>query len=69
MKCRLFLDIVIRKGTAIFELLSSKDKTLLIRRNALLILDLGLYIVDGIARLHLKGDGLTRHCSSNQYEV
>ena len=69
MKCRLFLDIIIRKGTAILKLLSGKDKTLLVGRDALLVLYLGLYIVDGIARLHLQGDSLTRHCWSGQYVV
>jgi len=58
MKGRLFLDVVIGESTAIFELLSSEDKTLLVGRDPFLVLDLRLYIVDGIARLHLKGDGL-----------
>ncbi len=38
----LLLNVVVRKRTAVFELLSSKDETLLVRRNALLVLDLGL---------------------------
>jgi hypothetical protein len=29
-----------------------------------LTLDLGLDIVDGVGRLHLKGDSLTRDCAS-----
>ena len=29
----------------------------------LLTLDLGLDIVDGVGRLHLKGDSLTRDCA------
>jgi hypothetical protein len=33
MQCRLLLDVVISKGASIFELLASKDKTLLIRRD------------------------------------
>jgi hypothetical protein len=34
MEGGLLLDVVVGKGTAIFQLLSSKDKTLLIRRNS-----------------------------------
>jgi len=33
VECGLFLDIVIGKSSAIFQLLSSEDKTLLIGRN------------------------------------
>ena len=54
-----YLNIVVRKGATVFELLASKDQTLLVRRNALLVLTLGLDVVDGIRRLHLKGDGLS----------
>jgi hypothetical protein len=54
------MDIVIRKSAAILELLAGEDKTLLIRGNALLVLDLLLDVVDGVRRLHLKGDGLAR---------
>jgi hypothetical protein len=55
----LLLDIVVGKGTAVFKLLTSKDKTLLIWRNSLLVLDLGLDVVNGVRRFHLEGDGLT----------
>ena len=54
------LDVVIREGAAILELLARKDKTLLVWRDALLVLNLGLDHVDGVRRLHLQGDGLTR---------
>ena len=56
----LLLDIVVQKGTTIFELLTSEDETLLVRRNTLLVLNLSLDIVDGIRRFHLQGDGLSR---------
>ena len=46
--------------TAVLELLAGEDEALLIRRNALLVLDLGLDIVNGIRRLDLKGDRLAR---------
>ena len=58
VKGGLLLDVVIRESTAVLELLSSKNQTLLIRGDSFLILDLGLYIIDGVRRLDLKGDGL-----------
>lgn len=63
MKGRLLLDVVIRQGAAIFQLLAGEDKALLIRGNAFLVLDLALDVVDGIRRLDLKGDGLAGDCA------
>ncbi len=60
MEGRLLLDVVIAKGSAILELLTGKDESLLIRGNSLLILNLGLYVIDSIGGLDIKGDGLTR---------
>ena len=57
---RLLLDIVIGEGSAILELLTGEDETLLIRGDALLVLDLGLDVVDGVGRLDIEGDSLTR---------
>jgi hypothetical protein len=54
----LLLDVVVTEGTAVLELLSGKDETLLIRGDALLVLDLRLDVVNGVGRLHIKGDGL-----------
>jgi len=59
MQCRLLLNVVITQSAPILELFSSKDQALLIRWNALLILDLALYIVNGIARLDFKSDSLS----------
>ena len=56
------MDIVIAQGAAILELFASEDETLLIRRNAFLILDLALDVVDCIAGLDLKSDGLAGDC-------
>jgi hypothetical protein len=50
---------VVRKGSAILELLSGKDKSLLVGRDTLLVLDLGLDVVDSVGRLDLKGDRLS----------
>jgi hypothetical protein len=75
MKRRLFLNVVVRKSAAIFELFTSEDlkrteltifsksfkfvyQTLLIWRNAFLVLDLGLHILNGVRCLHLKSDCL-----------
>jgi hypothetical protein len=54
----LLLDVVVREGAAILELLAREDQALLVGGNALLVLDLGLDVVDGVGRLHLEGDGL-----------
>jgi len=56
----LLLDVVVAQGAAILQLLTSEDQSLLVRGDALLVLDLGLDIVDGVGRLHLKGDRLPR---------
>jgi hypothetical protein len=57
---RLLLDVVVRKGAAILELLAGEDQTLLVGGDALLVLDLLLDILDGVGRLNLEGDSLTR---------
>merc|ERR1712195_74890 len=59
MEGRLLLDVVVLEGSAVFELLTSEDKSLLIWGNSFLILDLGLDCFDGIGLLNLEGDGLT----------
>jgi len=56
----LLLDVVVTEGAAIFQLLSGKDQSLLIGRNSLLVLDLGLYVVDRVRGLDFQGDGLSR---------
>ena len=60
MEGGLLLDVVVGEGAAVLELLASKDQALLVGGDALLVLDLGLDIVDGVGRLHLEGDGLPR---------
>merc|ERR1711884_886233 len=58
MEGRLLLDVVVRESSSILQLLSSKDQPLLVRGNALLVLNLGLDILNGVRGLHLQGDGL-----------
>ena len=52
-------SLLVAQGTTIFELLASEDETLLVGGNALLVLDLGLDIVDGVRGLDLEGDSLS----------
>jgi hypothetical protein len=53
VKSRFLLDIVITQSAAIFQLLSGKDQTLLIRRDSFLVLDLGLDIIDSVRGLDI----------------
>ena len=39
MESRLFLNIVVRKSSAVFELLASKDESLLVWGNSFLVLN------------------------------
>merc|ERR1712014_115474 len=60
VQCALFLDVVIRKSTTILELFACEDQALLIRRNAFLILDFRLNVVDRVASLHIQSDRFAR---------
>ncbi len=55
------MDVVVGEGTAVLQLLAGKDQALLVRRNAFLVLNLRLDVVDCIAGLDLKSDGLAGH--------
>merc|ERR1719146_547710 len=57
---RLLLDVVVRQRAAVLQLLAGKDQALLVGRDALLVLDLLLHILDGVAALPLQRDGLAR---------
>jgi hypothetical protein len=59
VKGGLLLDVVVTQSAAILELLSGKDKTLLIRRNSFLVLNLGLDVVNGVAGLDIESNGLS----------
>ena len=48
MEGALLLDVVVSKRAAILKLLTIEDKPLLVQGDALLVLDLGLDIVDGV---------------------
>ncbi len=51
------MDVVIGQGSAILQLLSSEDESLLVGRNTFLVLDLSLDVLDGVSRLNVEGDG------------
>merc|ERR1712134_131442 len=59
MESGLLLDVVIGEGSAVFELLTSEDESLLIWWNTFLVLDFGFHIFNGVCWLDIEGDGLT----------
>merc|ERR1712243_33806 len=58
MESGLLLDVVVREGPSIFELLAGKDQSLLIWGNSFLVLDFSLHILNCVRRLNLKSDCL-----------
>jgi len=60
MKSGLLLNVVVRQCAAILELFAGEDETLLVWRNPFFILNFGLDVFDGVRRLDLEGDGLSR---------
>jgi len=58
MESGLLLDVVVRESSSVLELLSSEDESLLIGRDAFLVLDLGLDVLNSVRRLNIEGDGL-----------
>ena len=58
MESRLLLDVVIRKSSAVLELLASENESLLIGRDTFLVLDLGLHVLNSVGGLNIEGDGL-----------
>lgn len=52
------MDVVVQEF-CIFLQFAHRNQVLLVRRDALLILDFGFEILDGITGLSLKDDGLT----------
>lgn len=60
MERRFLLDIVVREGATILELFSGEDESLLVRGDALLVLNFRLDIVDSVGGFDIEGDGLAR---------
>merc|ERR1712039_473596 len=59
MQGRLFLDVIVRQSTSIFQLFSCENKSLLLRWDTFFILNLCLHILDGVIRFHIEGDRLS----------
>ena len=59
MKSGFLLDVVIGKGSSVFELFTGEDESLLVRRDTFFVLDLGLDVFDGVSWLDIEGDGLS----------
>ena len=59
VKSAFLLDVVIRESATVFQLLSSENQTLLVRRDSLLVLNLLFDSLDRVRGLDLKCDGLT----------
>jgi len=69
MESGLLLDVVVGKGSAVFELLSSEDESLLIRGNSFLVLDLSLDVFDAVGVFDIEGDGFSCECFNEDLHV
>ena len=58
MEGRFLLDVVVRHGPPVVELLARKDEALLIGWDTFLVLDLGLDVLNSVGRIDFQGDGL-----------
>ena len=59
MKGGLLLDIVVRKGSAVFKLFTSKDESLLVRRDSFFVLNLGFNVLNGVRSVNVKSNCFT----------
>ena len=59
MESWLFLDVVVREGSAILKLLSGKDQSLLIWRDSFLVLNLGFDVLNGVSGFNIQSDCLS----------
>jgi len=58
----LLLDVVVRKSSAIFKLLTSEDESLLIWWDTFFVLDLSFNVFNGISWLNIKSNSFTCEC-------
>lgn len=58
MKGGFLLDIVVRQGSSILQLLARENEPLLIRGNTLFFLNLRFHVVDCVRSLDLQRNGL-----------
>ena len=61
---RLLLDVVVGQCVAILKLFANEDQALLVRRDARLVLVLGLGSVYGVGCLHIQRHGFARQSLS-----
>ena len=59
MKSGFFLDVVIWEGSSVFELFTSEDESLLIRRDSFFVLDFSFNVLNGVWGFDIKGDGFS----------
>ncbi len=62
MQGAFLLDVVIRKSAPIFKLLACEDESLLIGRNAFLVLNLLLHVLNRVRGFSIEGNGLASEC-------
>ena len=60
VKSGLLLNVVVGESSAVLQLLAGEDQSLLVRGDALLVLNLGLHVLDGVALLHIESNGFAR---------
>ena len=60
MKSGLLLNVVVEEGSAILQHLLHKNEFLLVGRDPLFILNLGINVFDAVQRHRIKSDGLAR---------
>ena len=65
----LLLDVVVRKSSTILKLLASEDESLLIRWDALLVLDLCLDVLNRVRRLDVERNRLTLLWSVSNFAI
>jgi len=59
VKSGFFLDVVIGKGSSVFELFTGEDESLLVRRDSFFVLDLGFDVFNGVRWFDIKSDSFT----------
>jgi len=57
----LLVDVSARQRPLPFELFSNEDQTLLLRRDAFIVLDLGFHVVERVERLDIQSYGFAPH--------
>ena len=60
MERGLLLDVVVGERLVVLQLLAGEDETLLVRRNALLVLNLGLHRLNRVRGLNVECNRLAR---------